>query len=119
LEQSQLSLPLRLPLVRSASHGIYGRRAGRDSTKAVKYERLREARELVSIIRRTGDNIGFPECNDACANLRAIVAVIGGEFPHTRRLTEIEWDLDAYGAEQFPTLVRAARDENRWSRAVA
>jgi hypothetical protein len=40
---------------------IYGRRASHDSTKAVKYERLREARDLVSIIRTTGDNIRFAD----------------------------------------------------------
>jgi hypothetical protein len=88
---------------------IYGRRASRQSTKAVTYERLREARELVSTIRRAGDNTRFPECNDACASLRAIVAVIGEDLPQTRRLTEVEWEVDLY--PEFSVRAIAARDE--------
>ncbi|TMJ93296.1 MAG: hypothetical protein E6G67_12805 [Actinobacteria bacterium] len=91
---------------------VYGRRADRGSTKALRYERLREARELVGAIRATGDGARWLECNEAAAHLRAVLVAVGDdEFPSTRKLANTEWNLDSYSSENFPGQVKAARAE--------
>ncbi|MGD0272512.1 MAG: hypothetical protein ABSB96_02105 [Gaiellaceae bacterium] len=85
---------------------------GRRAKNAVKYERLREARDLVETIFHTGNNTRWPDCNEAASRLRALVAVAGLTLPHTRRLSETKWDMDSYRSEDgLQVQVGKARDE--------
>ncbi len=89
----------------------YGKRSVRDAHKAVTYDRLREARELVGKIKVNGDNTRWAECHEAAAQLRSLIATVGIDLPASQRLAAIEWDLDKYSTLGLQAHVDAARDE--------
>jgi hypothetical protein len=78
---------------------------------AVKYERLREARDLVERMFNTGNNKYWPDCNEAAARLRALIVAAGLTLPETLRLAETEWNSPSYIEEGLQEHVGMARDE--------
>ncbi len=90
---------------------VYGRRALGDARKAVTYDRLREARELVGSLRVAADNTRWTDVAEAAAQLGSVLAVIGVELPMTRRLAETEWNLTSYADPGLSNYVNAAREE--------
>jgi hypothetical protein len=90
----------------------YGRRGVAESERAILYDRLREARELVGRIRLTGDNTRWNECGEACAQLRTVLVTIPPDLPQTLRLASTTWNLDNYDGDLgLQQTVQAARAE--------
>ena len=99
---------------------VYGRMTDSDARTAIRYERLREARELLSRIRSAGDNTGWSECNDLCARLGALLPQLGGSLPAAERLVRVRWDLDAYTKHAFrPTVDQAIGEVDAMIAALA
>src|SRR4051794_12979117 len=74
----------------------YGRKALAESDHALRYERLREARDLVGKLGVAADNTFFNQANEAGAQLRVVLTTLVGEFSACRKLAETEWDLSSY-----------------------
>jgi hypothetical protein len=87
------------------------RRALAHSKKTVLYERLRDARELVASMSLNGDNIRWAQCNEAGAQLRAVLTTIDMPLPETEKLASVEWSLDAYSEKGLQEHVGRARRE--------
>jgi hypothetical protein len=91
---------------------LYGRRTDGDARRAVRYERLREARELVSRIQYMGDATRYGECNDLCSQLEPMLALLDASFPQAERLAaKTTWDLESWNLEHFSDLARDAKEE--------
>jgi hypothetical protein len=90
---------------------ILSRRALARAEKTVGYERLRDARELVATMLLNGDLTRFSQCNEAAAQLRAVITTIEAPLPETTKLASIEWDMDAYSEKGFQGYVNRARAE--------
>ena len=89
----------------------YGHRAVADSGRALRYERLREARDLINTIRVTADNSRFMESNEAAAKLRAVLVTLDGDLVATRKLANTEWGHQSYTDADLQGTVTAARAE--------
>ena len=87
-------------------HGVRG-----DSRKAITYDRLREARELVGEMDIKGSNVRWAECNEAGAQLRAVISTIDAELPNTKAIAEIKWSQEMWAEDDLPNRAAAARDE--------
>jgi hypothetical protein len=89
----------------------YGRKALAESDRALRYERLREARDLVGRIGIAADNTLWNQANEAGAQLRAVLTTLVGDFAACLKLAETEWDLSAYREQNLQPTVIAARAE--------
>ncbi|HUK96232.1 MAG TPA: hypothetical protein VLV46_01135 [Gaiellaceae bacterium] len=90
---------------------FYGHGTSSDARKAVQYERLRDARDLINEMRRTGDNARFVDTNVAGRKLQSVVHALDGRFPATERLAAIEWGQAAWESEGLAAKSDAALDE--------
>ena len=89
----------------------YGQRATEGAEQALRYERIREARELVGRIEITAGNTRWHETSEAGARLRAVLMTLPGEFTACQKLAETEWNLDSYTSEDLHGTVGRARAE--------
>jgi hypothetical protein len=91
---------------------VYGRKTDADARTAIRHERLREIRDMLTQARLLGGNTRFGECNDLCRRVAAILPQLPGNYPNVLEFVGIEWgSLDAYVEERFNERSLAALQE--------
>jgi hypothetical protein len=94
---------------------VLGRSSQNDARSALRYERLAGARRLVGEIGLNAGNTNWARCEEAQAQLRPLLPLIGGDLPQCSALVETVWSLETYGGGEdtpgVPQLVAGAREE--------
>jgi hypothetical protein len=80
---------------------VYGRKTDADARTAIRYERLREVRDMLTRARLVGGNMGWGECNDLCRSVAGIVPQLPGKYPNVLAFVGIEWNSATYTDDNF------------------
>jgi hypothetical protein len=91
---------------------VYGRKTDADSRTAIRYERFREVRDMLTQIRLLAGGMRFGDANDLCRRIANILPQLPGNYPNVVAFVGIEWDgLGVYTEENFPERLDAALQE--------
>jgi hypothetical protein len=77
---------------------VYGRKTDADARRAVRYERLREVRDMLTRAGIAAGNTRFGDANDLCGRVADLLPQLQGDYPNVLALVETEWEgLETYG----------------------